>query len=375
MKTFLSLFFYKRLILANILIPLFLGFILMTILGKSISKGMNDFDSTFSLGLINLDGENSLAERISKREDIRFIEGITIANAQGKVSKGEIDLALVLPKDFSEKIENKEKAEIKLYHSANQIQIDDLMSSISRFEENIIIKRMDSLALSYDYINPVSVKDTDTSPNFMKKINQGISRYTPLFLLFFGFIGLVFPSNIVFSRTKGKREIHASPLWDKIIGVSVWAVFSLVFLLVGLWFSFLLIEGHPSFLKGVFQKYFSFTNCLHLIWILGMAHLFWVSLFAILNHKAERPIGAFGISYFMFTIIFSCLIIASMLSSSQETTGINPSLFIPPMNVYQAIKNLLIEESTNWMNMLLYIFSCLVLGGIGFVAAKKILKE
>lgn len=375
MKTFLSLFLYKRLLLANILIPLFFGFALMTILGKSISVGMNDFDSTFSLGLVNLDKGNSLAEKISKRKDIIFVEDVTATNAQEKVSRGAMDLALVFPADFSKKIEQGKQAEIKLYHSNNQIQIDDLLSSISRFEENIIIERMDSIGLSYDYTNPVSIVDTDVSPNFIKGINQSISHYTSLLLLFFGFMGLIIPSNIVFSEAKEKSSIRSNPLWDKILGVSLWAVFSLIFLLVGLWLSFVFTTGHPSFLKGAFHKYLSFGNYLNLIWIVGMGHFLWASFFAILNHKAERPIGAFGISYFAFTLIFTCLIMASIFFSDQEITGLNPNLLIPPINIYQAIKDLLLEDSIQWVNMLLYISSCLFFGGIVFVVTKKILKE
>lgn len=347
----------------------------MTILGKSISSGMNNFDSTFSLGFINMDGENILAERIIKRKDIQIIEGITAANAQESVSNGKADLVLILPKDFSEKIERGQEAEIKLYHSNNETQIDDLMSSIQRFEENILIQRMDSLGLPDGYINPISVNDVDTSPNFVKKINAGISNYTPILLLFFGFLGFIFPSNITFSEAREKRQIQSNSVLDKIIGISIWAVFSVIFLLIGFWLSFQLTEGHPSFLKGIFRKYLSLSNCIQLIWILTISNLFWASLFAILNRKAKRPIGAFGISYFMFTAIFTCIVLASIFFSSQESAELNPLLFIPPVNAWYMIKNLLIEESTNWMNMLLYISSSLVLGGISFVAASKMLKE
>lgn len=371
MKTFFSLFSYKRIFITNIIIPILLGFLIMTIVGRSISRQMNHFDSTFSLGLINLDEGNELAIEIKKRKDIQLIEGITKENISEKLDANEIDLALIIPKDFSKNIAQGEKAALELHHKNNSTQIDDLMSSISDYEENIIKTRLDSIGSNDAFINPIAINDVYDS-NFMETTNKNISNYAPLLLFIFGFAGLILPSIIIFSEAKEKRDIKSLTLLDKLLGISIWGILTGILFLLGLYLSIWFMSGLPAFIKGFFKQYFTIINTLHFAWIFLLAHFFWASLLSFFNAKAERHIGALGISYFIFSLFLFGLAFSSFFLPMFEEGNSMILAFIPIINALAVIKKILLGTGIDFIFILLSIISFLLWGGLGYFILKKI---
>lgn len=370
MKTFFSLFFYKRIFIANIIIPVGLGFLMMTIIGRSISHQMNHFDSTFSLGMINMDEGNELSIAIEKRKDIHLVEGVTKENISEKLEQKEIDLALVIPKDFSKKLAEGQQTTIQLYHQNNTIQIDDLMSSISDVEENIIQSRLDSIGSNVDFINPIEIDDKYDS-NFIETTNKNISNYAPLLLFLFSFIGLIFPSVILFAGAKKKRGIESFALWDKVLGISLWGTLAGMLFLLGLWLSIWFMDGLPAFLKGFFKQYFTIINSLHFIWVLVLSNIFWTSLLSFFNTKAEKQIGAFGISYLIFSLFLFGLFFSSALLPVFDEGGSMILLFVPVMNGLAVIKKILLGGGISFMFILLSIVGFLLWGGLGYFILQK----
>ncbi|MGK0387308.1 MAG: hypothetical protein ACI94Y_000032 [Maribacter sp.] len=370
MKTFFSLFSYKRIFITNIIIPILLGFLMMTIIGRSISRKMNHFDSTFSLGLVNLDEGNELATEIKKRKDIQLVEGITQQNISKKLKENEIDLALVIPEDFSKSIAQGGKIALQLYHENNLTQIDDLMSSISDFEENIIKTRLDSIGRNNAFINPIEIDNVYDS-NFTETTNKTISNYGPLLLFIFGFAGLILPSIIIFSEAKEKRNIKSLTLLDKLLGISIWGVFSGMLFLLGLWLSIWFMSGLPAFIKGFFKQYFTIINTLHFTWVFLLAHFFWVSLLSFFNAKAERHIGALGISYFIFSLFLFGLAFSSAFLPLFEEGNSIIFAFIPIINALAVIKKILLGTGIDFIFILLSILSFLLWGGLGYFILKK----
>lgn len=347
---------------------------MLSFLGKRMSNQMNNYDSTFKLGLINLDGPNDLYEQISNRKDIQLIKGITASNASMKIKENIIDLALIIPKNFTVNLRENKQVKLQIFHSGNSSQIDDLNSSISSFKQKIIQQRMDSLQLSSEVLNPISIQENNNT-NFITTINQSISNYAPLLIFIFGFLGLIFPINILFSEAKEKREIRQNPLWNKMISTSLCGAITGIIFLVGMWFSISFIDGHPAFLKGFFSKYFSFIHTIHLLWVLFLSQLFWVSILAVFSHKSQKPLGAFGISYFTFTIFILGLLMASVFLGfmSNSTSLLFP--FLPITNGLAIIKHLFLGEGISFIFLLLSILGFLLWGGIGYFIANKTIRD
>jgi hypothetical protein len=371
MKTFFSLFSYKRIFITNIIIPILLGFLIMTIIGRSVSRKMNHFDSTFSLGLINLDEGNELVAEIKKRKDIQLVEGITKQNISKKLEENEIDLALIIPEGFSKNLTQGGKTALELHHKNNSTQIDDLMSSISDFEDNIIKRRLDSIGSNHAFINPIEIDDVYDF-NFMETTNKNISNYAPLLLFIFGFAGLILPSIIIFSEAKEKRDIKSLTLLDKLLGISLWGILTGMLFLLGLWLSVWFMAGIPAFIKGFFKQYFTIINTLHFAWIFLLAHFSWAALLSFFNTKAERHIGALGISYFIFSLFLFGLAFSSFFLPMFEESNSIILAFIPIINALAVIKKILLGTGIDFIFILLSIVSFLLSGILGYLALKML---
>ncbi len=372
MKTILSLFSYKRVVIGNIIIPILLGFLFLTLLGKNISHRLNYFDTTFSLGLVNLEADNELIQFIKNRKDIILEEGLDEQIVREKVRKKELDLGLIIPQDFNKKIAEGKQVELQLYHRNNTSDINDLSSSISRFETKVIRTRLDSFNLSMNYVNPVVVKETNTQ-DFIKEINQNVGNYTPLLVFVIGLLSLVWPSMILYSSVRKKNRIGEASYISQFLAISLFGVMGALFFILGMWCSIWFSNGHPSFLVGIMKKIFSMGGMLNLTWILFLTQFFAIGILNTLNHKAKTPVGAFGISFFVMSCFLVILLATSVLLSNWENISYSIVLF-PFSNAIGMSKHIFIEEGISWSLILLFIIGTLVWGGASFLISKKIIQ-
>ncbi len=371
MRTVISLLKRKRIWIFNIILPLLFGFFLLNMIGKSISVSMNDTGNKIHLGLVNLDAENDLSKKIEQRQDIKIADGITAANIEQKIKDKEIELGIIIPKGFGDKINRLEMAEVKLFHRGNDLDVEDVISSISDFEENIIAERMDSMNLSDSYVNPITIKEKNISNiNIIEIIDNNIRNYLPVILFLFAFLGLTLPAGLSLHNLPKDSSLLKIPIWDKLLGVSFFGLLTTLILILSFWLSIQFFDEHPAFLKGLIKKYLSIYNVFNLSWILFLSNIFWTCIISFMDRKTERRLGRFGIYFFTLTMFFIALITVSGLSYLFNLKISAATSFTPLLNSFTGIKEFLSINGISFPSMLLLLTGLLFWASIGFFILK-----
>ncbi len=236
MRTIISLLKRKRIWVINFILPFLFGFFLMNALGKNISQTMNSVGTTIKAGIVNLAGDNELINQISKRKDIKIIEGITKDNIEKKLKENEINVGVIIPSNFNNQIFNDKNTTLKLFHKGYNHVIEDFVSSITEFENQIIAQRLDSLNVSKNYINPITVEDKNIS-NIIAKIDNNFKNFIPVLLFIFAFLGLIFPCSSTLYNVVKKDTLGNTPLWDRLLGVSFLSIITVLILVASFWAS------------------------------------------------------------------------------------------------------------------------------------------
>ncbi len=371
MKTFFSLLRYKRFWILNLVIPLLVSFLLMTIIGLSISQQMNSVPSKTQMGVVYSGDTTDFIEGLKKQNDIELIFDIDSSSIYEKVSSRKFSLGMIIPENFSTNIQEHQKNELKVYYN-NEKDLKKLQTYLEAYKNKIISVRLDSIQLSKNFLSPFSVKEVNAL-DLNEFLNQGIKMIEstlktllPLILILFGFLGLIIPASIIFSNAKNKGKIEDASFLDKIIGVSIWGTLISLLIVIGLKSSLFLIPRQPAFLQGIFKSYLSNYNLLQFTILLFLSHLFWSNILAFFNRKAQTFLGAFGFSYFMFSIFFILTFLTSSIISILNYEENWIVTFMPVFNILSGGQQVLSEKGISLFFFILLIIGLFMWAVIGF---------
>ncbi len=283
------------------------AFLFLSGIGKGISDYLERPLGDINLGLIDNDGNTSFVETLEKRSDFIVEKNLSESEMKEAVRKGKLDYALIIPTGFSGTTNRGETGVLTIVAkgASGPKRLNDI---IYDFEQGIIDKRLDSLSLSAQILNPVRIEIDDTS-DYFKTIDRAIRNYLSVFLIVFGFSGLIFPSVIIYSAVRDRVGFWAYPAWDRWIGASVMGLISAMIAVLGFKASLSFYPEHPVMLKALFDNYLFSGQVFHMVWILLLSHTFWAGVLALAATRTEKPWGAFGICYFVWTLFIAALVI------------------------------------------------------------------
>ncbi|HKH49613.1 MAG TPA: ABC transporter permease [Thermoanaerobaculia bacterium] len=221
--------------------PLVLAMALATIAKKS------DDNGPLQLTVAGAEHAPSLVRYLEQNgaEIVRASAGVEPA-----VRRGDLELALVIPKDFGSDFRASRPARVELVHDASRMGSSTPVRRVERLLERYNVQvaglRLTARGISPQVALPVRLSEIDLS-TAASRAAFALATF-PIFLLMSAFVGGM---SVAIDTTAGERErgsletllVHAVPRTDLVVGKWMAAVaFNLLAVLLTLLFSFLVLR-------------------------------------------------------------------------------------------------------------------------------------
>lgn len=268
----------KRTIWARMILPLLLlvvGLWIISLgLGGDSEPIANDDDSSkINIGLIHYGNGAGLVKQLKLRKDVQWLEQTDAENIEANIEADSFDMAIVIDEYFDDAVEKNRTGEVLIYYnSANEATKQSLEENITWYENRLLRKRLEDLNLSEDLTDPINISGIDTATVENTETDSTLSSIGGVFallLLFYGWLGGVYPSLTLFTAdTLNAKSIldrdKSSVFMGRLLAVVSCGLLYALILFGGLYFVI-----HSSSFSGIYagiaQASFDVNNMLWVI--------------------------------------------------------------------------------------------------------------
>lgn len=243
----------KRTLVAMILMPMLLMPAMTIGMFKFMDKIMKDQEK--QTVKIVLSGENNflqLAEMIKSQEKLEIVS--INKDAKDAVKEEEIDAAVIIPKDFQEKIKNQESADVNLIIKSTNTKsanVTNILSAVmAEFNNQILHKRFSDQNINPAILSKISILPEDVAT---EKETGGfvLGFLIPMFIVMWSIVGGQYTAIDVSAGEKERKTLESLLLtsvkrrdivFGKFLAVSSVALVSVV-IAIGSFYAALIYAG------------------------------------------------------------------------------------------------------------------------------------
>lgn len=241
-KELKDLFRDKKTFIMGIVIPLLLIPVLFYVMDKSMSSFMEDAEKSIIIGIQD-ESNGSFAEFIKSQKNINIKES---NNFEKDVKNGKIDVAINIPKNFEENLQNEKQSELTIiYDNSSQSSstaFSFINSYIDIYSKEIVKVRLQQRNIDENILTPIVVKE-QTSVDTGK--GEGIlmlSSMLPMFLIIYSVTGPLAAATDLGAGEKERGTLEPllstqagrlSLLWGKFLAITVMGIITSAAFIVG----------------------------------------------------------------------------------------------------------------------------------------------
>lgn len=241
-KELKDLFRDKKTFIMGIVIPLLLIPVLFYVMDKSMSSFMEDAEKSIIIGIQD-ESNGSFAEFIKSQKNINIKES---NDFEEDVKNGEIDVAIKIPKNFEENLQNEKQSELTIIYDnssqASSTAFSFISSYIDIYSKEIVKVRLQQRNINENILTPIVVKE-QTSVDTGK--GEGIlmlSSMLPMFLIIYSVTGPLAAATDLGAGEKERGTLEPllstqagrlSLLWGKFLAITVMGIITSAAFIVG----------------------------------------------------------------------------------------------------------------------------------------------
>ncbi len=353
MKTIISLFYYKRIWIFSIILPILITFLLFSGLKRQSLERMKNME--FKPYKVILEGSNDsswVKEVLSSKSSIELI---TEDFAEMSVIDNKASVGIVLEKD---------KQSCTIFHRNDIGKVHQIENWLRRTEQENIINTNDVLDINF-----INIKNKDISQP-MKDFIESMGLFFPFFIFISSLWLLIIPISTIFSDSPKKGKLPKAAIWDKLLGVNVFSI--IILILIILTMNFALNSGSEkiAFFDGLLNQYFSVKAISFWVIIVFFSQLFWTNIQAFFTHLSKTFIGSFGINELIW-IVFSIMAMTILYISFQNDNEVSYlGIILPIFNSFEAFKMFLLGSDYSIFQVILLLLSFVFWAVISFFLLK-----
>ena len=297
-KEFTDIIRDRRTLITMIIVPLLLFPLIVNITATVQRNQMKKSRvKVLKVGIIDKAGAEDLVKRISDTENLTAIIGGDEMNPQELIQSDSLDAVVKIAENFLTNMDSMRTGSIELFYKA----IDDesakrrVMNPIDAYKDNELAKRLMSLDISHQAINPIQITDRNvaTKKEIIGKLAGG---FLPYIFILFCFFGCFYPAIDLFTGEKERGTLETiltlpvnrlQILFGKMIVVAVSGFLSALLALTGLIVSLNLIEGIPDEIFSILQGMVNPISVILLLALLLPISIFFAGMLIPISSQAK----------------------------------------------------------------------------------------
>ena len=187
----------RRTLITAVLLPLLLFPVLLGVVSKvTTSQTAKTRAKTMNVALISHENAAGLRFALTAAPDINVHEDISEEMIEPEMQNGRVDAAIVIGKNFDEKINNLSSGYLELYFKStgtNRILKGRLMNHINDYEEHLLAQRFENLEMERSIVSAINIVEKDVASK-QEKFGSQVGGLIPYIFILFCYLGCMYPA-------------------------------------------------------------------------------------------------------------------------------------------------------------------------------------
>lgn len=246
-KEILDIFRDKKTIMVSILIPLLIFPLMFFVLGKGISKTTTDAAKDMKIAIVDA-GNSGLTKFIKEQKDIVIVDSKDI---QKDIKDGNISVAIEIPKDFDEKINNEQQTNITIMldeaSQTSSIISGKIQGFVQGYSQSVVAKRLAVRNIDATVLTPINIQQKSIAEEESGAITMMLSMILPLLLVIYCITGPIPAATDLGAGEKERGTLEPllttqagrmSLLYGKFLAITLLGIISAFASLLGMYIAF-----------------------------------------------------------------------------------------------------------------------------------------
>lgn len=232
----------KKTFIMGVLIPLLLIPIMFYVMDKSMSSFMEDAQKSIKIGIQD-ESNGSFGKFIKSQKNIDIIKS---NNFEEDVKNGDIDVAIIIPKNFESNLQKEKQSQITIiYDNSSQSSstaFSFINSYIESYSKEIVKLRLKQRNIEESLLTPIVVKEKTSVESDKGEGILMLSSMLPLFLIIYSVTGPLAAATDLGAGEKERGTLEPllstqagrlSLLWGKFLAITVMGIITSAAFIVG----------------------------------------------------------------------------------------------------------------------------------------------
>ena len=241
-KELKDLFRDKKTFIMGVLIPLLLIPVLFYVMDKSMSSFIEDAKKSITIGIQD-ESNGSFGQFIKSQKNINIKKS---NDFEEDVKNGDIDLAIVIPKDFENNLQSEKQSELTIiYDNSSQSSstaFSFINSYIDAYSKEIVKVRLKQRNIDETILTPIVVKEKTSVDSGKGEGIVMLSSMLPMFLIIYSVTGPLAAATDLGAGEKERGTLEPllstqagrlSLLWGKFMAITVMGIITSAAFIVG----------------------------------------------------------------------------------------------------------------------------------------------
>jgi sodium transport system permease protein len=241
-KELKDLFRDKKTFIMGVLIPLLLIPVMFYVMDKSMSSFMEDAEKSITIGIQD-ESNGPFGEFVKSQKNIDVKES---NDFEEDVKNGDIDVAIKIPKNFEENLQNEKQSELTIiYDNSSQSSstaFSFINSYVDAYSKEIVKVRLQQKNIDESILTPIIVKEKTSLASGKGEGLVMLSSMLPMFLIIYSVTGPLAAATDLGAGEKERGTLEPllstqagrlSLLWGKFLAITVMGIITSAAFIVG----------------------------------------------------------------------------------------------------------------------------------------------
>lgn len=287
------------------------------------------------------------AEFLAEIDTSKFLikQGITLASGRDAILGDSLDAMISFLDGFEENIEGNSTGKVHMWYKSTNITVKDRLTNVvDKYEEKLLDRRIESLDLSKESIDPLDLTRYDIAPK-KEQIGKLAGGILPYFFVIFCFMGCMYPGLDLITGEKERGTIEtlltvpASKfhiLLGKVLTIAFFGMAAAGLTILGLVASLKLMPDIPQDILDTISNMVEIKSILMLLAMIIPLSLFFAGIISAMVVKAK----SFKEAQSIVTPISMVIILPAMIGMMPGVELTFTTAAIPIVNIALATKEI-----------------------------------
>lgn len=187
----------RRTLIAMVIVPLVLFPLMISIASSMlISHARKAEEKGLRVGLVTNGAAAGFVEMLSKRDDVRVIDGISVERGKSLVRSDSLDAVLVFDAGFDGEVAGLRAGRVKMYHKTTEntnIERRRVRDLLGDYERALRDARFEALSLDAAIIEAVELSEENLAST-KERLAEELGGLLPYLIIIFCFTGSMYPA-------------------------------------------------------------------------------------------------------------------------------------------------------------------------------------